>query len=56
MNLEEGGGQNAKGETEHWTVVQVARVEQGVVRHLNKKQNDARKKITNILIDMIRTC
>ena len=34
MNLEEGGGENAKGETNHWTVVQLARVEKGVVRHL----------------------
>ena len=33
-NLEEGGGENAKGETEHWTVVQVARVEKRVVRNL----------------------
>ena len=43
MNLEEGGGENAKGETEHWTVVQLARVEKGVVRHLDKQQNVAKK-------------
>ena len=43
MNLEEGGGENAKGETKHWTVVQLARVEEGVLRHLELQQNIAKK-------------
>ena len=43
MNLEEGGGENAKGETEHWTVVQLARVEKGVVRHLEQQLNVNKK-------------